>query len=236
MAEKLEKAAEKVSKESISLPNQSMEEVNLAPPCNKTATNIHDIYKITDMLTNTELKVLNSAAVELSKQFDTKDKISEAVKSKKISELFAHMLSHQLNKPDTEKLAIAMYMEGIVQFLAMRSQKFAQGAKALPELIPLSIRHKIFQVFTDEQRISPESKDRSVCYILVLALIISPFYVLDLSIVTASIKATRVPQIKKLINVIGAHLRTDADKRAYIELTNKLSTFDPNKIVRKRKA
>ena len=43
-------------------------------------------------------------------------------------------------------------------------------------------------------------------------------------------------RIKKLINVIGAHLKTDADKRAYIELTNKLSTFDPNKIVRKRKA
>ena len=103
------------------------------------------------LIFNPELKVLNSAAVELSKQFDTKDKISEAIKSKKISELFAHMLSHQLNKPDTEKLAIAMYMEGIVQFLAMRSQKFAQGAKALPELIPLSIRHKIFQVFTDEQ-------------------------------------------------------------------------------------
>ena len=151
MAEKLEKAAEKVSKEAIALPNQAMEEVNLAPPCNKTASNVHEIYKITDMLTDTELKLLNSAAKELSKEVDTKDKISEAVKSKKISELFAHMLSHQLNQPDIEKLAIAMYMEGIVQFLAMRSHKFAQGAKALPESIPLSIRDKIFRVFTDEQ-------------------------------------------------------------------------------------
>ena len=46
---------------------------------------------------------------------------------------------------------IAIYMEGIVQFLNMKSQQFAKGARGLPEMIPMSIRHKIFNFFTDEQ-------------------------------------------------------------------------------------
>ena len=105
----------------------------------------------------------------------------------------------------------------------------------MPEIIPMSIREKIFRVFTDDGRISPESKDRCVCYVLVLALIISPYFVLDLSVVTASIKSIGVPQIKKLITVIGAHLKTDADKRAYIELTKNMASYDPNKVIRRRK-
>ena len=49
------------------------------------------------------------------------------------------------------KQGIAIYMEGIVQFLNMRAQHFAIGPRGLPEMIPMSIRHKIFQFFTDEQ-------------------------------------------------------------------------------------
>ena len=51
MKEKLSKAAENVSQEAIALPNQVMEQVNLAPPCNKNAANLRDIYKITGMST-----------------------------------------------------------------------------------------------------------------------------------------------------------------------------------------
>ena len=65
--------------------------------------------------------------------------------------------------------------------------------------------------------------------------IFSPYFVLDLSLVTGSIRAIKVPQIKKLITLIGAHLKTDADKRAYIELTKNMASYDPNKIVRRRK-
>ena len=49
MKEKLSKAAENVSQEAIALPNQVMEQVNLAPPCNKNAANLRDIYKITGL-------------------------------------------------------------------------------------------------------------------------------------------------------------------------------------------
>ena len=42
-------------------------------------------------------------------------------------------------------------MEGIVKFLNMRAPDFAKGARGLPEMIPMSIRHKIFHFFTDEQ-------------------------------------------------------------------------------------
>ena len=238
MTDKLSKAAEKVSKEAISLPNQVLEQLNLAPPCNRKASHVSDIYKIKDILSETELQNLKSSAQQLHEEYDTKEKISEAKKGKdrKFGDMFAYFLGENLRNSDYEKTGIALYMEGIVQFLNMRSQQFEKGPRGMPEIIPMSIRDKIFRVFTDDGRISPESKDRSVCYVLVLALIISPYnFVLDLSIVTASIKGIGVPQIKKLITVIGAHLKTDADKRAYIELTKNMASYDPNKVIRRRK-
>ena len=57
MTEKLTKAAENVSQEAIAMPNQVMEQVNLAPPSNKNAANIRDIYKITGLST-TFLRIL----------------------------------------------------------------------------------------------------------------------------------------------------------------------------------
>ena len=42
-------------------------------------------------------------------------------------------------------------MEGIVQFLNMRAQQFEKGARGLPEMIPVFMRNKIFNFFTDEQ-------------------------------------------------------------------------------------
>ena len=238
MTDKLSKAAEKVSKDAISLPNQVLEQLNLAPPCNRKASHVSDIYKIKDILSENELQNLKSSAEQLHKEYDTKEKISEAKKGKdrKFGDMFAYFLGENLRNSDYEKTGIALYMEGIVQFLNMRSQQFEKGPRGMPEIIPMSIRDKIFRVFTDDGRISPESKDRSVCYVLVLALIISPYnFVLDLSIVTASIKGIGVPQIKKLITVIGAHLKTDADKRAYIELTKNMASYDPNKVIRRRK-
>jgi len=237
MTDKLSKAAEKVSKDVISLPNQVLEQLNLAPPCNRKASYVSDIYKIKDILSENELQSLKSSAQQLHEEFDTKEKISEAKKGKdrKFGDMFAHFLGENLRNSDYEKTGIALYMEGIVQFLNMRSQQFEKGPRGMPEMIPMSIRDKIFRVFTDDGRISPESKDRSVCYVLVLALIISPYFVVDLSIVTASIKGVGVPQIKKLITVIGAHLKTDADKRAYIELTKNMASYDPHKRAFKRK-
>ncbi len=157
---------------------------------------VQDVYQITDILNEVELTSLsNIAETVVSQQYDDIHKITQAVKSKEISELFASILKALLKneEPSYRNWAIAMYMEGILQFLNMKANQFSKGPKALPEMLPMALRHKIFATFTDDQRISPESKDRAVCYILVLALTCSKF-VLDFSTVSTSIKAKKVPQ------------------------------------------
>ena len=133
MTDKLSKAAEKVSQEAIALPNQTQEETNpisnLVPTCNRKASHVGDIYKIKDILSDKEVEILKSAVEPLLEEYDTKEKIFEAQKGKdrKISELFGHFLEENLRNTDYQKVAIALYMDGIVKFLDMRSNQFEKG-------------------------------------------------------------------------------------------------------------
>ena len=84
-------------------------------------------------------------------------------------------------------------------------------------------------------RVNPETKDRAACYILVLALLLNN-YVLDFSVISAAVKSVGVPQLKKLVNVIGGYFNIDnLTKRGYITLKLPLSNFDPNVVRRARK-
>lgn len=193
MTEKLSKAAENVKEESILLPNQQIEEINLTPPCTRDVTKVSEVYKIQDMLSKEELKSLIASAKTLPLA-ENQEAINEAHKTKQISDLMAMVLSRQLKEENMEKIALALYMEGIIKFMNFKANELSKGPiRSLPDFLPNSIKHKIFQTFTDETRISPESKDRSLCYILVLALIINEF-TLDLSIVISSIKFLKVAQ------------------------------------------
>ena len=113
--------------------------------------------------------------------------------------------------------AVAIYIEGIVNFLNMRANQLARGPRGLPDFIPMSLKTKIFSFFTDKgyvilfrllyyidyllfnkfcvfiifRRISPESKDRAVCYFLVLGLLINN-YRLDFSVISNSLKSVKV--------------------------------------------
>lgn len=179
LTEKLTRTAENVDQKNISMPNQSFEDVKLAPPCNRSATKVEDAYPISEILSQNDIKSL----IESSESFDFTDS------KLRLSEMF----KKHMETEDLDKLAIAMYMEGIIHFLNMRAKEFSKGPRGLPEFLPMGLRQKIFNVFTDEQRISPESKDRAMCYILVLGLIINNF-ILDFSQITNSIKGIRVPQ------------------------------------------
>lgn len=125
----------------------------LKPPISTTyreAGRIEDVYKITDILTESEIEKLSEASQSLSAEFSTFEAITEGLKAKKFTELLAMALKKHVDEKVDEKLAIAIYIDGIVKFLNMRSSDFSKGPKFLPEFIPLGLRNKIFNVFTDE--------------------------------------------------------------------------------------
>ena len=49
-----------------------------------------------------------------------------------------------------DRVAVAVYMEGIVTFINLRSNQLVKGVKSLPDFLPLSIKNKIFETFTDD--------------------------------------------------------------------------------------
>ena len=152
MTDKLTKTAEKLEESSFALPGEEKIDINqqLTPPCNRDAQKAEDVYNLEHILTDFELQSLQNEAETVSELYDSKEKISEAQKGRKISDLFAMMLDKNLKIPDSRNFAIAMYMEGVVQFLGLRANQFAKGIKALPEMLPMAIRQKIFNTFTDE--------------------------------------------------------------------------------------
>ena len=122
----------------------------------------------------------------------------------------AHTLRQNSEFGNEDMLAVAIYMEGIVQFLNLKSSKFQVGPKVLPNFVPYPLKNKIWDVFTDQgyvmfwkdyfswnyvfqffRRISPESKDRAACYVMILGLMINN-YNLDFSLLSNTIKSVKV--------------------------------------------
>merc|ERR1712029_896733 len=136
-----------------------------------------------------------------------------------------HELKQFKNDQNTDKLALAIYVDGIFQFLNMKGNHFSARPRGLPDHIPIFLRQKIFDNFTD----------KGACYAMILALMINNF-VVEFSLISSSLKSIRVPALKKLITVIGAIFHQDAmSKKSYVMLNLPLASFDPNKVNRARK-
>ena len=87
-------------------------------------------------------------------------------------------------------LAASIYMEGILQFLNMRSGAFAMGIKGMDRVtfVPMGVKRKLFHEFTSmEGTVSAESRDKAMCHIIVLALLVNKFQV-DFSEITSTLR------------------------------------------------
>ena len=100
-----------------------------------------------------------------------------------------------------------------------------RGPKGLPQFVPLDVRAKIFNEFLVQNRFSPESKDRAMCYALIVALMASR-YSIEFTAWNNSLKSYKPDQLKRLANVVGAQLHADAlTGQNYIVLKLPLATF-----------
>ena len=143
------------------------------------------------------------------------------------------MQEHKEEK--SRKLAVAMYMEAIINFIGLKPREFGKGPRAMQYFVPIELRQKVFRLFTNEQDcVVPTTRDRAICYVIVLALI-NNNYCIEFSDLTSSIRV-KADQLKKLVKVTGARFQTDMPtQKIYVVLKLPLDMFDPSTAVKKMK-
>ena len=153
LASKLSKAADNVDLVDITLPNNPADDpnptANLTPPCNRQAGRKEEVYNIHDILSIHEIQALQNCVPDVAKQYE-EGGISLKGKKKAITGFLEHELKQFKTDQNTDKLALAIYVDGIFQFLNMKGNHFSAGPRGLPDHIPIFLRQKIFDNFTDE--------------------------------------------------------------------------------------
>ena len=153
--------------------------------------------------------------------WSSEEAISQAEKSKLLSPL-GGVIFRKFMKSSGDlgnKVGLALYMEGIIRFSKLRQGDLGKGEKALPNYLPKSVKKKILDHFSistgGRSRVgTPEMKDRAVCYVMVLALLINSLklgnvlrkksntkhknLLLDASLLSESIRV-RPDHLKKLV-------------------------------------
>ena len=234
--DKLSRAAMTVEKSSLEQKDTPEENAPIAPPRNGEATIVEQVYTLENGILNSdEIIKLKAAATKLCEEYTTVEKIQHGAQTKYFSDIFAKILKKEYKEFDSDNLAIAIYMEAIINFINMKAREVAKGPKAMQQFVPIELRQKVFRMFTDEQKnIVPATRDSAVCYVIVLALMAHK-YCVEFSDLSSSIRG-KADQLKKLIRVTGARLITDVPtKTSCVVLKLPLDTYDPSVVVKGRK-
>ena len=236
--DKLSDAAMKVDESSLETLNTTKNDnpVTLTPPCNRNATQKELVYTLENgILNQDELTKLRSAAAAVVQEYSTVAKVKNGTQTKKFSDFFGKILIRELDNSESQTLAIAMYMEAIINFIGLRAKEFNKGPRGMQDFVPFDIRQKIFNLFTNDQNnIVPTTRDSAICYIIVLSLMANR-YCVEFSDLTSSIRV-KADQLKKLVKVTGARFQTDVPtQKTFVILKIPLDFFDPTAMVRKAK-
>ena len=235
--DKLSRAAMTVDKSSLETSISTNSNPNdITPPCNRNATCVEQVYTLENgILNEIEVAKLQSAATSLVEEFSTMEKIRYGIQNKQFSELFGKILMREHKEVESNKLAVALYMEAIIHFIGLKTREFAKGPRGMQYFVPIELRQNVFRRFTNEQQcVVPTTRDCAICYVIVLALMINN-YCLEFSDLTSSMRV-KADQLKKLIKVTGARLQTDVPtQKTFVVLKLPLDTFDPSIAAKKMK-
>ena len=112
--------------------------------------------------------------------WSSEEAIIKAEKSQELSPLggviFRKFMKSSGNLGD--KVALALYMEGIIRFSKLKQGELSRGEKALPNFLPNNVKKKILSLFAlstggRSRVVTPDLKDKAICHIMVLALLIN---------------------------------------------------------------
>ena len=112
--------------------------------------------------------------------WSSEEAIAQAEKSKELSPLGGVIFRKFMKSSGDlgDKVGLALYMEGIIRFSKLRQGELCRGEKALPRFLPKSVKTKILSLFSltsggRSRVVTPDMKDKAVCHIMVLALLIN---------------------------------------------------------------
>ena len=75
----------------------------------------------------------------------SEEELDVAQKAKEISPLGANLLKQIINSSEDvgNKVALALYMEGIIKLSKLRKIELNKGEKSLPDYLPRSVKQKV---------------------------------------------------------------------------------------------
>ncbi|CAG7724991.1 unnamed protein product [Allacma fusca] len=176
--------------------------LHLIPPCNREAKEVSDIYKISDMITDEELELLEPLALQCL--HSTPKDVKCWQDSKTFSDYFYTSLKWLKVRKDEARNVLSMelvlYTEILIWFYKI-AYKNIRGSKLpkYPTEFPVELVKKVYNDFTFENavgvRTRPEElKDKCCCYIMTLVLLAGD-YIFDVQLMSTIFQI----HIKKLI-------------------------------------
>ena len=237
--DKVMKAAGVVTEDQIK-EAPKVEEVQIIPKRNDAATRSDQVYQVNDQLTPGELKQLLDAGESVLQDWKSLEDLKQAQNERTLSPLGVEFFNKFINSDGDlgNKVALSLYLEGIIKFSKLRIGEMKKGEKSLQRNLPLSIKKKIFNLFSqssggNNRVVTPELKDRAICHVIVLCLMVNSFK-LDASLLTESIRV-RPDHLKKLVSMVGAHLVSDSVTQSqFIVLKLPLASFQMNYVGKKK--
>lgn len=212
---------------------------DIIPPRDPDAGKAELIYRVEHILTDREVNDMIEACRSVLEEYNSPQALMEGLKNRIFSPLGVHFLKKQLNNTDLDyKAALTLYVDAIVKFTKLRPADLTKGHHALPKYLPNVMKKKIFDEFSTGTRqkrlITPEMKDKAVCYTIVITLMLSGCKV-DVSLITESVRIES-RNLKKLVMLCGANLENDSvTQQQKIILRKTLATYDLNYISKKKK-
>jgi len=241
--DKMSKAVGSVTEDKL-IEGPKPTEVNIVPERNDTATRAGDVYDFNRMLSEFELKKMTESVEEFFAEHKTEEDLEKAKEMRHLSALGVYYLNQCLNSEEdvTIKVAIVLYMEGIIKFSRLRQGELKKGPRQLQKFLPQAVKQRIFDQFSvcqgsnvSNRIITPEMTDRAVCHIMVLGLLAGHLK-LNMTMLTESVRV-KSDHLKKLVSMVGAHIHSDTvTHQQTIILRLPLATFNVQYTGRKKGA
>ncbi|KAK9506704.1 hypothetical protein O3M35_008591 [Rhynocoris fuscipes] len=180
----------------------------LLPNCNRDAEHVSEVYKVEDLLTETELNSLDKAVALLNEDKEKK------------SEFLETHLNQLGSNPPADKVKLLIVADSLLRFVNMGAIEI-KNKSCLRNICPSSrvIGTKIlneFTVLTGNTRNRPVSyKDKAVCYIMILVLL-SCYYKMNLDFISSVMKGYHQKKLLQLCKTVGVVAATEAGQKVYV--------------------
>lgn len=187
----------------------STEEIanRIRPPCNKEATNLHDVYDIADIIPLELLERLDEeVATLLTTDIDDIPIPSEYLKKAIQSLKGAPQSTHNILQ-----MKIIIYMDALITLIKSKQKNLSRiEFSQITEKVENDIRNR-FSAENSLQKVrSSTTNEKAICYFLVLAFLISEEFELDLVTLSTELCMSKV-KILKYGNLVNAVHRSKTD-------------------------